>query len=231
MTTTQIAIFIRRGFAFLIDCLLSLILILVLMNFFNNSLYNLTGIDKSVLIPICAVFLFQLYFFLFELIFKGKTPGKFLFNIHLVNSEGGRPNLIQSFIRNFSRVLNFIPPFFILNEIMLFLILKKRFADWLANTEIVQDAVEEKIVLRSKEKILLDKFILDKLTVNLTPPQKNLVIKFYKDERFISKSVKDDLLSNLLNKLSQRLTNSWGELKEIDHKKLFVNIIYKLSHG
>ncbi|MGE5401034.1 MAG: RDD family protein [Ignavibacteriales bacterium] len=134
--------FLRRGLSFCIDHLIIFILILASINkFFNLFLYK---IDFSswifALIVTIIVIIIEIYFIAFEWFWKGTTPGKWLLKIRVVNDNGGEPDLNSILVRNFLRCIYFIPPFFILPDIicMIFNKSNKRIGDIIAGTYCVK---------------------------------------------------------------------------------------------
>lgn len=117
----KFSLLFSRFFAYVIDSLIIiLILILSHKHFFKILVLN----EFSVVIT--SLIYYELYFFLFELILKA-TPGKLFFGLRVKgiskisfssSLKGFIEFILQLFIRNFSRILIFIPPLFIWNEIL-----------------------------------------------------------------------------------------------------------------
>lgn len=117
----KFSLLFSRFFAYVIDSLIIiLILILSHKHFFKILVLN----EFSVVIT--SLIYYELYFFLFELILKA-TPGKLFFGLRVKgiskisfssSLKGFIEFILQLFIRNFSRILIFIPPLFLWNEIL-----------------------------------------------------------------------------------------------------------------
>lgn len=122
----KISLLISRLFAFLIDTIL--VVIISVYYFKIISVYPNEDFLRS---SIAFVLLFQFYFFVFEFLFRA-TPGKFLFGLRINVSKKGtnyRINffiyrIFNVFVRNFLRVLLFMPPLFILSEIFILIFYK-----------------------------------------------------------------------------------------------------------
>ena len=54
-----------------------------------------------------VILLHQIYFFTAEILWNGKTIGKRIFKIKVISKDGANPDLITSFVRNFSRSIYF----------------------------------------------------------------------------------------------------------------------------
>lgn len=71
-----------------------------------------------------------IYYFLFESISKGRTPGKWLSFSKAVNENGKRPNIGQVFIRSLIRVT--------LVDLFFYPFLEKTLHDYLSKTDVVE---------------------------------------------------------------------------------------------
>lgn len=118
----KISLLISRFFAFVTD---SLIIISALILFPKSYAENLELSELELIILL--IIIFELYFFLFELILKA-TPGKLLFGLRVryISNNVFSSSLrrffefsFRLFIRNFSRLLIFIPPLFLWNEFLI----------------------------------------------------------------------------------------------------------------
>lgn len=90
--------------------------------------------------PICLGFLavMFLYFMLLEGI-EGATVGKAVVGIRVVSSDGGRPGLGRSFLRNILRVVDSLPAFNILGAILIQTSAERtRFGDRVAGTRVIR---------------------------------------------------------------------------------------------
>lgn len=57
-------------------------------------------------LPLAGFELIFVYLFLYPLcewLFKGRTPGKYVFGLVVINDAGGPPNFVQAFIRGLTR--------------------------------------------------------------------------------------------------------------------------------
>jgi len=84
-----------------------------------------------------TMMIFLLYFGTCEVLMKGKTPGKILLGIHVVNNFGEIPSVIRLLIRNLTRVIDVLAM-----GLGLGMILKtkrqQRLGDWIAGTQVVR---------------------------------------------------------------------------------------------
>ncbi|MCU7496997.1 MAG: RDD family protein [Ignavibacteria bacterium] len=128
----------RRGVAFFIDHIILLVTFLFVFNqYFDFFLYKIIfsawRFSLSVSIIIFAI---ELYFVLFEWLWKGKTPGKFLAGICVAKEGKKELDFYSLLVRNLLRCTYFIPPFFILPDLISILASKrnKRLGDIAAGT-------------------------------------------------------------------------------------------------
>lgn len=140
----------RRGFAFIIDHIILGVTFLFVFNYyFDFFLYKIIFSPwQFSLCTTIAIFTFELYFVLFEWLWKGRTPGKFLLGIYAAGEKGRDLDFYSVLIRNLLRCTYFIPPFFILPDVISILVTKKnkRLGDLIAGTVLL--AVRRKPGLR-----------------------------------------------------------------------------------
>ncbi len=123
----KLSVIVSRFFAFLIDS----VLIAIIFFFFYTKVIQ--AYELKFLVVALSIFLFfEFYFFLFELLF-GWTIGKLIFGLRVKSIQSEKNisptkyflnRIFNLFIRNFSRILIFIPPLFLLNEILILFFFK-----------------------------------------------------------------------------------------------------------
>jgi uncharacterized RDD family membrane protein YckC len=172
-----------RTAAFIIDQLLLMIvniLIIVGFFFFMYGAADLMLLEMDSLplaITIIVIFLINWgYFFAFEFFSGGKTIGKKIIGIRVIQDNGHSLTLLSSFIRNLLRIIDSLPANYFLGLIMIFFHSKhKRIGDLVAGTIVVHErkakkkkklnAIEKEIVKRglSKEDLLIEEWALKSL--------------------------------------------------------------------
>jgi len=136
----KISLLVSRLMAFLIDFSFVLIVFVFLFNRLIQEYDN-----EVWMIPLIFLLLFETYFFLFELLFSC-TIGKLIFGLRVRATQGKQNQsklkylftlVFNLFIRNFSRILIFIPPLFIWNEILILIFYKgKSFSEVISNLQV-----------------------------------------------------------------------------------------------
>lgn len=138
-----------RAAAFLLDTLILstasfLILLTLLLILYGSSDFWLLGeAFYSVPLAITIILLFVLnwsYFFLLEFFAGGKTIGKRVVGIRVIQENGHSITLLSSFIRNFLRIIDSLPASYFLGIIMIFFHSKhKRIGDLVAGTIVIHE--------------------------------------------------------------------------------------------
>ncbi|WP_243291780.1 RDD family protein [Bacillus sp. FJAT-47783] len=109
----------------------------------DNPFYLLIEKMSSLLFATFILVLFLInwgYFFAFEYFNGGRTPGKKMMGIRVIQDNGQSITLLSSFIRNFLRVIDYLPFYYFLGMIMLFFHSKhKRIGDLVAGTIVVHE--------------------------------------------------------------------------------------------
>ncbi|KOP82509.1 RDD family protein [Cytobacillus solani] len=173
-----------RTAAFIIDQLLLMVVnILIIVAFFlfmygtaDIMLLEMTSLPLA--ITIIVIFLINWgYFFVFEFFSGGKTIGKKMIGIRVIQDNGHSLTLLSSFIRNLLRIIDSLPANYFLGLIMIFFHSKhKRIGDLVAGTIVVHErkakkkkkltAIDREIEKRglAKEDLLIEEWTLKTLS-------------------------------------------------------------------
>lgn len=172
-----------RAAAFIIDqCILITfnILFFVIVFFVMRGMSSLPFLgESSVPLAITIIVLFIInwgYFFALEFFWGGKTIGKRVIGIRVVQENGHSITLLSSFIRNFMRIIDSLPTGYFLGMMMVFFHSKhKRLGDMVAGTIVVHERkakrkkklspVEKEIQTRglSKDDLMVSDWVLKSL--------------------------------------------------------------------
>jgi uncharacterized RDD family membrane protein YckC len=180
----QIAGLGSRSAAFIIDqCLLmavnilSIVVLFFVMDGMSSMTFFMMGNTMPIAVTILVLFIVNWgYFFVFEFFSGGRTLGKKLVGIRVIQENGHSITLLSSFIRNFIRIIDSLPTAYFLGIIMIFFHTKhKRLGDIVAGTMVVHERrskrnkkhspLEEEIYNRglSKDDLTIDEWTLKSL--------------------------------------------------------------------
>ena len=152
-----------RGAAHIIDWLILLALffsgsfglIKLGVDFFPFLFETVSGYVLAAII-LALFFLFWGYFILFEFFLAGRTPGKMLIGIRVIQDNGQSITFLSSVLRNVLRVIDLLPTLYLLGILMIFFHSKhKRIGDLAAGTIIIYEKKRQ----RNKRKAQLEKEI------------------------------------------------------------------------
>ena len=139
-----------RFIALLVDTLIwfaGLFLLIFLFAFFIPAIsaFNKFSYQWTVAIVVFLLFLFNWgYFTLFEAFWNGRTPGKKIAKIRVIQQSGRPIGLFESMARNFVRYVDQIPSFYVVGVITMFVTKQhQRLGDLAAGTLVVQDREQE----------------------------------------------------------------------------------------
>ncbi|MFJ7726337.1 RDD family protein [Neobacillus sp. NPDC097160] len=170
-----------RAAAFIIDqLLLSVfnILILIALYFVMDGMSSMPFFltDSMLPVAITIIILFIVnggYFFVFEFFSGGRTLGKKVVGIRVIQENGHSITLLSSFIRNLIRIIDSLPTAYFLGIVMIFFHSKhKRLGDLVAGTIVVHERkqkrkkkltpIEKEIENRglSKDDLIIDEWTL-----------------------------------------------------------------------
>ena len=134
-----------RFMAFAIDFAIQVALaIVVLIGISVSGIAQTSKTSQLVVGGIYSVFIFLDFFgyFVFcEMLFGGRTPGKFATGIRAVKMQGGGIGFWSSLLRNLLRIVDMLPPPFYLvgSAVILSTPRNQRLGDLVANTIVVRD--------------------------------------------------------------------------------------------
>lgn len=139
-----------RFIALLVDYLIwipGIVIVGWIFAFFRPSVgaFNKLSEQWTVAIYLFLIFLFNWgYFTLFEAFWNGRTPGKRVARIRVIERSGRPIGLFESMARNFIRYVDQIPFFYAVGAIAIFVTKDhQRLGDLAAGTLVVRDRIEE----------------------------------------------------------------------------------------
>ena len=139
-----------RFIALLVDYLIWIPAILIVGKIFSVitpsiAAFNHLSLQWTEAIYVFLVFLFNWgYFTLFEAFWNGRTPGKRIARIRVIQRSGRAIGLFESMARNFIRYIDQIPFFYAVGAIAIFATRDhQRLGDLAAGTLVVRDRIED----------------------------------------------------------------------------------------
>jgi uncharacterized RDD family membrane protein YckC len=138
-----------RAYAFLIDWHIRL---LVAIAWFAAGVIGLreihvagkTGTSFAVLVAMPALLIYFLYHPVLELVMRGRTPGKRMAGVRIVDRQGGTPSSLALLIRNAFRLIDCLPVFYGVGLCLtIFSTQRVRLGDMAAGTLLVHDGDQE----------------------------------------------------------------------------------------
>ena len=183
-----------RAIAMLIDAVIMLtvfgLMVLALflsIGYSEDILPNLMNIYVALVI-IVAVFITLGYFMLFELLLKGRTPGKKLVKIRVVKINGSPATAGSIIMRNLLRVIDQLPTFYLLGIIVAFVNLQeRRIGDLVAGTMVVKEFSNKPDKMQAQSLNSLTPDIL------LDPREIQILQSFFMREKELAKARREQL--------------------------------------
>ncbi|MFN8375212.1 MAG: RDD family protein [Anaerolineae bacterium] len=139
----DIAGFGTRCMAAVVDYLVIIMLMIAFGTLFARSIPRDFGGDSAVLIVfiILQFFLVTFYHLIFEFVWNGQTPGKRMFKMRVIQSNGLPVTVSGILIRNLVRPFDFLPVFYSVGLVALFFSKHtQRLGDLAAKTIVVREA-------------------------------------------------------------------------------------------
>jgi uncharacterized RDD family membrane protein YckC len=137
-----------RAYAFLIDwhirVLLALAWFAVAAFVAGSSLFGKISAGGAAIVFMPATLIYLLYHPVVELALRGRTPGKRMAGVRIVNRQGGTPSSLALLIRNAFRLIDSLPIFYGVGLCTtIFNSQRLRFGDMAAGTLLVHDGDTE----------------------------------------------------------------------------------------
>ena len=143
------ALMIDQALLIITNALIFITLFIVMVG--KPNLFNITSLPSYVFgFAIVAIFIINWgYFFALEYFWGGKTIGKRVLGIRVLQENGHSVTLLSCFIRNLLRVIDSLPALYFIGIVMIFLHPKhKRIGDLVAGTLVVH---ERRVKRKKKE--------------------------------------------------------------------------------
>src|SRR5262245_39998140 len=162
---------------FLLQAIAILALILILNVLDRTFLDELSAWVLALFGFVLFLFLWGYYIF-FEMLWNGQSPGKRWVGLRVIRRDGTPITLSESFIRNLTRLVDFLPAGYGIGIISMFLDKQsRRLGDLAAGTLVVHDRApisiqslsmkrDANLRIHGTKKIVLDEFPLERITNN-----------------------------------------------------------------
>ncbi|HEY2420936.1 MAG TPA: RDD family protein [Neobacillus sp.] len=222
-----------RAAAFILDQLILMvvnILILIVLYFVAKGMSSFAYLSELSSLPfvitIIAMFIINGgYFFAFEFFSGGRTIGKKVLGIRVIQENGHSITLLSSFIRNLLRIIDALPMSYLLGFVMMFFHSKhKRFGDLVAGTIVIHERkakrknkptpLEKEIQKRglSKNDLYLDGRALKSLGMN----DWKLVSTYFSRFKQLSITERNQLTKQIANILLPKIGLEVEEKNSVD---------------
>jgi uncharacterized RDD family membrane protein YckC len=131
-----------RFMALFVDLVIQVIAAILLIIVLLIAGFSFVGRGSWALaVYVLAAFLFQWgYFAIFEIVWKGQTPGKRQAGIRVINETGREASVYESVARNLLRAVDSLPGVYALGAVVMFISpQQKRLGDYVAGTVVIHD--------------------------------------------------------------------------------------------
>jgi uncharacterized RDD family membrane protein YckC len=162
-----------RAYAFIIDWHIRLLIAVcwfagasyLMSKFASNGTKSPTTLIVVASLP--AAVIYFLYHPLVELVMRGRTPGKWIAGVRIVNLQGGTPSTLAVLVRNAFRLIDSLPALYAVGLCTTIINAQRaRFGDLAAGTLLVHDGSSEAKALKQLGSLSLNP-TLDAVTVAL----------------------------------------------------------------
>jgi uncharacterized RDD family membrane protein YckC len=236
----QVAGIGSRFLATLVDTLLILILqiVVIMVLLLVLSAFDLLGESITAwvfaVLGIVGFIFFWGYYIFFEMLWNGQTPGKRWVGLRVIRADGTPITLSESFIRNLTRLVDFLPAAYGLGIISMFLDKQsRRLGDLAAGTLVVHDRAPISIQslaarrtthlsIQGHKLIPLDGFPLERLTNDDLALIEDFLL------RREQLTHRETLANQILNTLSTRLGLAAPSMNRTEAEEMLLTILYSV---
>ena len=233
----QVAGIGSRFLATLLDSLLIVLLQIVVILVFVLVLsgFNLLGETIAAwvyaVLGILGFIFFWGYYIFFEMLWNGQTPGKRWVGLRVIRNDGTPLTLSESFIRNLTRLVDFLPAMYGIGIISMFLDKQsRRLGDLAAGTLVVHDRAPISIQALSVKRtvnfsrqgfqpVSLDGFPLERLTDD----DLNLIEDFLLRREQLTH--RETLANQILNTLHTRLGLPLPSISRVEAEDMLLTML------
>jgi uncharacterized RDD family membrane protein YckC len=163
---------------------------------------------------ITAVLIFNGYFIFFEVMMRGQTPGKKSMKIRVVRDDGTPVGVNEVLIRNLLRLVDFLPAFYAVGSIMIFISpLCKRLGDMAAGTIVVK---EGRLDYRANadKKYELSPAAIGAVNAELTPEERRVLLGFLRRREELLPAARSQLAERLARPLHEKYGGEFGDAED-----------------
>lgn len=193
------------------------------------------GVAEAVMTTV-AFILFLAYPIYFETRHQGRTPGKRLFGLRVVDGRGLPITLEQSFVRNILRPLDFAPAFYGLAGIVALLDRdRRRLGDILADTLVVHERIplrpEGQIRLERRFNALRTPATARRIRQRVTLEERELLLTLCLRADRLEQSSRYDLMEEVGSHYRKRLEIDAPELSNENLVRDLTAVLYNVGEG
>src|SRR5262249_22782148 len=138
-----LAAIIDSALIVVLEIVVNLALLLVVLNLFRESLNSNDNAAIAWLLGLFGLIAFAIlwgYYIFFELLWNGQSPGKRRMGLRVLRMDGTPITLSESIIRNLVRLVDFLPAYYGVGVVVMFIDgQSRRLGDLAAGTVVVHD--------------------------------------------------------------------------------------------
>jgi len=238
----QVAGIGSRFLASLLDTLLILLLQIVVILVFVLVLSAFDLLGETIAAWVYAVLgvvgfiFFWGYYIFFEMLWNGQTPGKRWVGLRVIRTDGTPITLSESFIRNLTRLVDFLPAMYGIGIISMFLDKQsRRLGDLAAGTLVVHDrapisiqslsARRSAIAVQGHKLASLDGLPLERITNDDLALIEDFLL------RREQLTHREALANQILNTLHARLGLPLPSISQMEAEEMLLTILYTVQRG
>ena len=227
-----------RALAFILDAAIILISMIGFTIITANTLVLISRLLAYTVITLGTFIIIVGYFPIFEIYLHGRTPGKRVMGLQVIDADGRRLAVGAVIIRNMARLVDFLPELMLLGGMVALADRwHRRIGDFAAQTVVIRrrrtalPAAISRKMQRRDNSFLADPTVRSRILERTTVAQRDVIIDLALRRDQIEVSAREELFELAAGHMQKILRLNREQYEHLSHEQYIINIAMVLQEG